>query len=413
MNLLDKINTINQPTLPILPTKAHHDTIEQFFEHFVKDMLPKENVIKAWHKLLMDYVKDLSNLSCCVRFGNVGDKKPSSQGETGYYKLRRGWLTRNDSDRFEYFFADNFFSYFIYKLALDGYVPTQQEFADAFKNHKFPYGFGFFIDKKINEYKGAVIPTAHEPGFLGKYKLSHIFDAGKYFDVDGGCRGDAYLSELYYPIGHSNDYLNHPDHVRVMHITDDAKKVIKAKFLRFAHPFNYFVTPRKKNHICGEKVFDDDIGEDPRMINYMRQYLKSTYPDEYAEFVKAIMWFESSPSGCPATGKEVIDITFGSEVSKQKAHGRPRSNDPRQAKYPEIELAKYFLEHDDTYSQLDKDYLKCPTDRHGGTSFSILRKLGLATKDRGILKRLGMSDLIATASGKRKETLEKVLELTK
>ena len=149
MKLVDKILNIEAPALKVFPTKCQYDTIEHFFDGFIKTMLPQEKVIKEWHNLLMKYVEEFDDISCCVRFGNHAGKSKSVEGETGYYKLRRGWLTKNDIDGFEYFFADNFFSSFIYKMALDGFVPTLLEFRNAFKEHKFPYGFGFFVDKKI------------------------------------------------------------------------------------------------------------------------------------------------------------------------------------------------------------------------------------------------------------------------
>lgn len=315
MTLEEKIRTINIPAIADIPNigalpAGSADTIETFFETFVKDRMPKKDVIKHWHRILMDYTSNLTRLSCCVRFGNNGTNKLSSRGEAGYYKLRRGWLTKNDTDDFEYFFADNFFSSFVYKLAIDEFKPSVAEFGDLFRQHKFPYGFGFLIDKKINEYKGVVIAVAKEPGFLGNYKLSHVFDSGEYFDIDGTMYGDASLTEKYFPIGHSDDFLKQGDRIRRMHISNDAKRVIVAKFLRFAHPFNYFLTPAKTRHVCAQPVYKKDIGEDPRMISYVRQYLAKEYPQEYREFVSKIMWYEN-PHAVVATGKERIDITYG------------------------------------------------------------------------------------------------------
>lgn len=108
MILEEKIRTIHKPAIAdipnvgLLPTGTT-DTIEKFFITFVKDRLPKKDVVKHWHKILMEYTSDLIKLSCCVRYGNNGSDKPSSRGEAGYYKLRRGWLTKNDTDDFEYF----------------------------------------------------------------------------------------------------------------------------------------------------------------------------------------------------------------------------------------------------------------------------------------------------------------------
>lgn len=324
MTLEEKILKINEPAIAdienvgLLPTDAA-DTIENFFEKFVKPRLAQEEVVRQWHEILMEYTdkKNWSELSCCVRFGNNGGEKQSAWGEKGYFKLRRGWLTKNKNDNFEYFFADNAFSAFVYKMALDGFCPSNvDEFRTIFQQHKFPYSFGFFIDNKKNEYKGVTITKGTNPGFLGNYKLSHIFDAGEHFNINGMDKGDALLSNEYYPIGHSDDFLDEPDLIRKMDIDDDMKKVIVAKFLRFVHPFNYFLTPTKKHHICGQPVYKKDIGEDPRMISYVRAYLKKTYPKEYDDFVKRIMWYED-PDAVSATGSERIDITYGLEINSK------------------------------------------------------------------------------------------------
>ena len=295
MTLEEKLQDIDNPkledTIGLLP-KGEKDTMEDFLQTFVIPRLPQKSVIQAWHRLLMEYTEDMSNLSCCVRFGNNGSDKISDEGESGYYKLRRGWLTKNTEDNFEYFFADNFFSAFIYKMALDGFVPASvDELREVFQQHNFPYGFGFKIDKNVNEYKGVVISVGKQPGFLDNYKLSHVFDAGESFLMDDGTvLGDAELSPKYYPIGHSDDFLKNSDKIRRMEIPEEAKNVIVAKFLRFAHPLNYFLTPGKKLHTCKAKVYMRDIGEDPVMLYRVRQYLKKEYPDEYKEFLERIMW---------------------------------------------------------------------------------------------------------------------------
>ena len=130
MTLEEKILTIDYPSIAsikgvgLLPTGAA-DTIENFFQEFIEPRLPDVNIVKRWHRLLMEYTeeKNWADLSCCIRFGNSGGKKKSSEGEVGYYKLRRGWLTKNTSDNFEYFFADNAFPAFVYKMALDKFCP--------------------------------------------------------------------------------------------------------------------------------------------------------------------------------------------------------------------------------------------------------------------------------------------------
>lgn len=151
MNLIEKLDTIREPQISKsigLLTNGSANSVDDFFKTFVLPKLPKPEVIKMWHRLLMEYVSDIDNLSCAVRYGNSGYKSTSKSGETGYKKLRRGWLTKNIDDNFEYFYADNYLTSFIYKMAIDGYCPTLDSFKDTFRRHKFPYGFRFHHDKK-------------------------------------------------------------------------------------------------------------------------------------------------------------------------------------------------------------------------------------------------------------------------
>ena len=338
MTLEEKLANINTPAIEELPN-GHDNTINDFFNNFVLPRLPKREIVKKWHCVLMEYTSNLSNISCCVRYGNNGSKKPSTQGETGYAKLRRGWLTKNTTDNFEYFFADNFFSSFIYKMALDDYCPSLNELKDTFFRHKFPYGFGFMVDKKVQEYKGVTIEIGQNPGFLGNYKLSHVFEAGSNFDINGEVYGDALLSPLYYDIGHSEDFLNNKDHIRIMEITDEAKKVIIAKFLRFSHPINYFLTPTKNKHICDTEIYKKDIGEDPRMIEFVKSYLQNEYSKEYNEFLSRIMWHNGANDSVAATGTEYIGITYGNHIFKPKAQAKKISNiKSRESKRTVIDL---------------------------------------------------------------------------
>ena len=147
------------------------------------------------------------------------------------------------------------------------------------------------------------------------------------------------MADKYFPIGHSDDFVNNGDRIRRMHISEEAKEVIVAKFLRFAHPFNYFLTPAKKRHICRQPVYKKDIGEDPRMISYVRQYLEKEYPVEYHEFISKIMWYED-PSGIVATGKERIDIEYGLTVSASAGGGSKKSSTPARAPKITIDLTK-------------------------------------------------------------------------
>ena len=187
MKLEEKIKTIRSPlikdTIGLLQS-GNSDTIADFFDSFIKPKLPKQEIVKKWHKLLLDYIKDDANIGCAIRYGNSDSKAKSLCGETGREKLRRGWLTTNTEDGFNYFYADNYLSSFVYKMAIDEFVPSLDEFKEMFNQHKFPYGFPFHHDKQF-ESVYVTLPTADQPGFMGNYKVSHVFDSGRNYLVNG------------------------------------------------------------------------------------------------------------------------------------------------------------------------------------------------------------------------------------
>ncbi len=432
MTLEEKLRTINEPAIDGLPSgDVYAESIQDLFDTFVKPRLPEKEVIKKWHKLLMAYVADEKNLSCCVRYGNSGSKAVSSHGEKGYEKLRRGWVTQNwdvsdkddpkQIDKFEYFFADNFFSTFIYKMALDGFVPDNvQELREAFQNRKFPYGFGFFIDKKY-EAEGVVVPIGPEPGFLGNYKLSHIFDAGENFEVDGKVYGDAELSKMFYDIGHRDDFLKQSDLIRRMEITSMAKNVIIAKFLRFAHPFNYFLTPSKSHHTIDEKVYKNDIGEEPGMIECAKQYIQTTYPKEYKEFIECILWPKKPklPKATPRSATERIGIHYGPMIVKDKISAKTNSPDSEgKITDPAKDFSKYqFNNKQYAKNRLVLVVVKKYVEDNPKTDFAALNSVfpddlqgskgvvklssSVSDKDKGVngVKRYFVDDVIKLSSG--------------
>ena len=334
MTLEERINSIDMPKIKDIPNvgllpNGKADTVEEFFCDFVKQRLPNEDVIRKWHTLLKDYVSDLSKVSCCVRYGyQRGPKDGTKWGEVGDDALRRGWVTQNTTDEFEYFFTDNHFCTYTYKMALCGFVPELKELREFFVNHKFPYGFMYYL--RIHpEVEGAVVKYGKNPGFSSNYKISHVFDAGASFKVNDRSCNDAELSPLYYPLGHRDDFLKNANRIRKMEITDEAKKVIVAKFLRLVHPFNYFLTPtthpkvHKYDPVAAVSM--NDIGEDSRLLHYMRNYLKGKYPDIYKEFLEMTLWPEDSDVVYRDTSGEYIGMVYGPCLKGKSTSGKDKA----------------------------------------------------------------------------------------
>ena len=379
MNIEEKIQNIKEPkikeTIGLLPDWEVSSSVDDFFENFVKPRLPKKEVVLKWHEILMEYVANTKELSCAVRYGNSGNG--------GYDKLRRGWVTQNTDDDFEYFYTDNFLSSFICKMAIDEYCPSSAgELRDVFQKHKFPYGYDFWHDSK-DEAKCVVIATGDEPGFLDNYKISHVFDSGKNYNIKGVNTKIKELSEAYFNIGDRKQWEEEPDHIRKIKIGEDEKEVIIACFLRFVHPMNYFLTPSNKKHICVPSATNKDIGENPLLINKVKQYMKEQYQEVYDEFVEKIMWYDEEPSD----DYNDVEIVYGNQIKTMTLDERLSIEKiTLDMTIPSLEkIVEEFNKNDDTYLSLiysydgnsEKviDFWKNASTKHGNKKINDVRNL--------------------------------------
>lgn len=307
MSLLNKLENIdcsfNEERVPKY-CQGSAENISDFWTNFVEPRLPQREVVEAWHKLLKEYVEDTKNITCAIRYGN--GRQTLKSGEIGDNSLRRGWLTKNTEDDFQYFYADNFLLAFFDKLYLDANsvddVPSLQEFKEVFDNLTFPYAYNYFYTSDKNrEFKYHKLPVGKNPGFTKNgYKICHIIGTGTNYKVKDKVYDEIkQLSEEYFDLGCTSEWADADDNIRKRKIEDDAKKVIIAVFLRFIHPMNNFLSPsagRQKHETLyvkdkrgKNKFFNKDIGEYPGVCEYAQVYMEKTYGKLYEEFLSMIM----------------------------------------------------------------------------------------------------------------------------
>lgn len=326
-------------------------TIKDFYDSFVSKRLPDLDVALRWHEMLEEYC-DKEGAAFPIRTGNVSGS------------LRRGWLTKTDQD-FSYFYTDNDLALYIYKMALDGYCPTIDEFYKAMvtfvkvsdikwitskkniqnvldRNHNverkflnFPVHFlrnsgKTYPDKYENEMNAFVIngPCCCLGG--SSYKHSHIFDAGKEYLIDGELMGIANICDRYFNLGNVEDYKwDHSisNYVRRASINpNDVKKyrtILKAITLRFIDPLNHFLSPKvgfnKFTMSGGEE--SNDIAEYDPLLDYIKtakknEIINKTNKDIFSEFEKAVL---SAPYSLN-DGNEEINIVYNSKIKNKKVN---------------------------------------------------------------------------------------------
>ena len=404
--------------------------------------MPKKEVVLAWHDLIMKYINS-EHPMLAIRGYNTCSKE-------NYNDLRRGFLTR--SEEFSFFYTDNFFAAYFQKMVLDGYVPTFEEFVRAFEQRKFPSRFGRNTaeERALLSIKQGKDPQINSAGF----KLAHIIPVGKDFINDHRKYGMADILAAYFPRGNRSDWLLKIDDCGKFYERDfctaiDAKKYAVAHFVRFVHPFNYFLCPKKTceiNNKCKE------LAEYQPLLNYAHDFMLNSYGTAYAEFLEVIMAAPDYYKLCfddntmcisiqyglninrtsknedidseefllkelDRLKKKLADITKGTVQNEQKNKIEVHDN-TSVATRPEIDIkdstdveirmvVEYLSNPQTSFRKLEVKYLKIDSAARGGgfKSKAIINKLGLSANHKGILSSKSIDELIASSSGVTLKTL--------
>ena len=278
MNLINKLNTISKPLVRTLQ-EGQASTIQEIWQELIVKYMPEKEVVLAWHNLIMKYVNS-EHPVFAIRGYNTCAKE-------NYGDLRRGFLTR--SEEFSFFYTDNFFAAYFQKMAIDGYVPEYDEFVKAFEQRRFPSRFGRNTseERMLLSIKQGKDPKINSAGF----KLAHIIPVGKDFSNNQCTYGMADILATYFPRGERLDWvLKTDDHgefyERDFCAASEAKKYAAAHFVRFVHPFNYFLCPKKTcetNNKCKE------LAEYQPLLNYVHDFMLDSYGTAYTEFLEVAM----------------------------------------------------------------------------------------------------------------------------
>lgn len=301
--LIDKLADISNPRVPQLsPGKS--ETIEDLWNNVILPLLPPKDVVLSWHKVLMDYVKS-PRAMYAIRGYNSDSKKR-------YHLLRRGFLTRTDKG-YSFFYTDNFHAAYFMKLALDGVVPTVDALLEVYNSRKFP---ARFHRDTQDERELMAIPNGQDPGIqTAGYKLAHIYNVGK--DYYSGTKVLSLIRnivDVYFPRGERTDWEitvdeTGPHFERFLSVQPEAKDYIIAAYLRFVHPFNYFLVPKSS-------VSSVDVSENPQLISFVENKMREIYGSAYEEFLCCIKPVihkkdESALASCSLSVSYSLDVKGG------------------------------------------------------------------------------------------------------
>jgi hypothetical protein len=294
MSLKKKLSQIKKTSLlpPLVPGKS--DDLNALWENVIEPLLPKEDAVRKWHKILMDYVNKPDAVFFIRAFGSHSKKESSEV-------LRRGFYNTTNYD-FSAFYGDNSFPWMFYSLTYDDFVPSDaNEFEELMKSKEFPCGC---IQTKAEKLYAAYI-RGKNPAITTKgYKLAHIYSAGENFNKDSRYSKVSEFCKDVFPRGINTQWSSTGTdiygtyHHRSVFIdskekADEARKFLVAHFLRAVHPLNYFLVP-KENSIEWIDEFGDkrhEIGEYPDLVKYVGHKIREKYSQGdniYQEFLDLI-----------------------------------------------------------------------------------------------------------------------------
>lgn len=282
------------------------DTIEEFYNKCIsKNMLPKENVL-AWHDMFIEYIQR-KDAVFWVRYYESGNKK------SGRWNTRRGCKTQFN-DGFSYVFVSNFDAHEIFNMVRLGVKPDVEEFLQLMKNYEFPLHYDdgesceekdMAVFPKIGSTRAGVLTPDH-------WYLAHIVGIKEDFIGVNGAILNVDVDKIY-PRGEVIEWKHNSNGKKVRKIdynlTESEKELVKAHFLRFIDPLNYYAAP-------GRDWQSNDvayiIGEAKELNDFMSEQYKKNYgAKKMFEFRK----YALATCDLKGNGNMVINVTFGKKIS--------------------------------------------------------------------------------------------------
>lgn len=301
MKLSTALEEINKTPIKLVLTAGYAKTVEELWNNFIEPrILPNVATAKKWHKLLMNYIK------CPDAVFSIRHYSSAPKGK--YVNNRRGAYTKT-TEGFSFVYTDNIQAKYYCKMCMDGYVPQDaNELITAYKEFLFPAS-----ERTTSEESELRVFPYRKINFSG-YHLAHIIGVGDaYWDKSKGnfpIQKDK-LVETYFNGGKRSDW-NKTKCRENFIVGKEARSYAVAMFLRYVHPFNYFLSPAKKYTKSEVKFFRGMVGEHPPVIQYVRQKIAEIYGQDYIEFSNLVMPIDDYKQNI--SGNTIIDLQYSDKL---------------------------------------------------------------------------------------------------
>lgn len=381
-------------------------TIDDFYHNCIsRHNLPFDNVV-SWHKMFLEYIKR-DDAIFWVRYHENGPKDEF----TNRFKTRRACKTVFKNG-FSYVYVSNYDAHEIFNMIRLGVTPDVDEFAEFMKDYEFPlhYDPGKSCEESdiccfpnIGSVKGGVLTGEH-------WYLAHIVGVKSDLYVDQTTNKSIDFDiERLYPRGEISDWQNYNGHaIRNLDysLTLKEEQIVKAHFLRFVDPMNYYIVPSEKFQ---KNKIHRQIGSADCVNDYMRNLVSTLYLTEYNKFEEVAL----APLKKQSSGSIPIDIEYDIKLKTSKSASTKNSKKARlkkhsglsQSKNNDLEVAAYFMKNMFSLRKVEEDI--CGKENsHGAIAKSILDALGVTNDKKGLLIGSDIDLEISKATGIFKETLQ-------
>lgn len=251
MTISEYYRSYKKNRYPISLQSGQDKSLNEFFKNFIEPRCLKQSDVIKWHEMLMKYI-ERDDAIYWIRYYETGPQI------NGVFKNRRACLTEFE-DGFKYVFVSNYDAQEIFRMISLGVTPDIDEFHNLMKNYQFPMHYdrgNSSEESQICAYPNIGNVTSGVLNECGYY-LAHIFGIKAKYRRLSGNYNELSKREInhIYPRGDINDWkIDQTTNKKVRKLdyslSNEEKNIVKAHFLRFIDPLNYFVVPIKVNCIA-------------------------------------------------------------------------------------------------------------------------------------------------------------------
>lgn len=400
-------------------------TVSEFFEKCLNKIWLLPETIVKWHRMLTSYSEPNKNNRLLVRLHE-------SVPVHGVCETRRGAITRM-ADGFEYAFASNFFARVIYSMAYRNYVPDEKDFADMINNRKVCISYPLHVnpgEQEISAYPSRIGNAEYSTKglYTPDWYLAHIADVNHIKKVPyRGFEGVRPCDVM--PSGIMTDWkIKGGMVVRELNEEFKGKKaLVRANFLRFLDPINYFLVPARK--LEQHEIGGSRLGEVQAIVAYAKQKMisdvKRIDPGIYADFCDKALIPEDyiDVKDMMRLGGVKMHICFASKLIGKivPPHKKKKVAKGGDGKYHGglkmrvgdtmlREIVRAYLEKGKSYRTIEHEILGLDFKRRGGGFVvqTILKGLGISTAEKGVLAHVSPQEFIENCSDPLRSILIKI-----